>query len=257
MKKKPVSGFQRVLFPLGIWLCFVTMPNFPLFAQQPLTLPSYYAELNIGAQSHFGPYERQAEISGGYDSTSFDHANHYKPGFKTTVPVELVFGFYRPRGFRLESRLGYFQQDMGLIKLISEEEFHLAFVNTLSFNISTLIFLSNAPEKIPFGFFAGFSAGVFYPLKFSLDQDVRNQMGIASIEPHLQLHLSLEGMWNVKITKSGFYFTLKLASDLPSMLVGSLGSVRMADNAAYTVNNHNIKMYSFRISGGIGYTLRR
>lgn len=257
MIKEPESGLYRKLLPAVILLFIGIVTGLPVFAQHPLTLPSYYYEINVGAQSHFGPFDKQAEISGGYDTLFYDSVRHYKPGFKTTVPVEVVFGFYRPRGFRLEGRLGYFYQDIGLVRLNSQEEFHLAFANTLTFNVSALLFLSNYPERIPFGFFAGFSVGCIYPLGFSLDRQVKTLYGIEKIEPLPQLHLSLEGIWNARLTKLGLYFTLKLASDLPSMLVGSTGRFRMEDNAAYTVNNRNIKMYSFRISGGIGYTLRR
>lgn len=257
MMKEPESGFYRMLLPAGILCIIGIFTGYSLLAQQPLNLPSYYYEINIGAQSHFGPFDKQAEISGGYDTLFYDHVSHYKPGFKNTFPVEAVFGCYRPRGFRLEGRLGYFRQDLGLVRLNSEEEFHLAYVNTLSFNISTLIFMSNSPEKIPFGFFAGFSVGGLYPMNFSLDPQIKTQLGIVSVEPHLQLHLSLEGIWNVKITNSGLYFTLKLASDIPSMLVGSLGKFQMNEDAGYLVNDHGIRMYSFRISDGIGYTIRR
>jgi len=120
-----------------------------------------------------------------------------------------------------------------------------------------MLCLSNYPDKNPYGFFAGFSAGCLYPLKFSLDQQIRNQYKIEKIEPHPQFHLSLEGTWNARITRSGLYFTLKLASDIPSMLVGSIGRFHMEPESDYSVNDRGIKMYSFRISGGIGYTFRR
>lgn len=257
MIPEPASGFYRKLLPALILLCNGIAMGLPVLAQHPLSLPSYYYEINIGAQSHFGPFDKQAEISGGYDSLFYDSVRHYKPGFKTTIPVEVVIGYYRPRGFRLEGRLGYFQQDIGLIRLNSEEEFHLAYAPTLSLNFSAMLFLTNSPEKIPYGFFAGFSAGCIYPLQYIVDPGVKTDYGIERIQVRPQLHLSLEGVWNARLTKQGLYFTLKLASDLPSLLAGSTGRFHMDDTAGYTVNSHPVKMYSFRISGGIGYTFRR
>lgn len=238
-----------------ILILFVLLVVYSASAQELNRFPHKYMEFNIGAQSHFGPYEKQAEISGGYDTLFYDHVKHYRPGFRDTYPVEVVFGFYRPRGFRMEGRIGYFKQDLGLIRLNSQEEFHLAYAPALSFNISTMLYLTNHPERIPFGFFAGFSAGCLLPLKYNLDQIVKKEFGLERIEPLPQLHLSLEGVWNARLTRSGLYFTLKLASDLPSLLIGSTGRFHMQEESSWEVNKRPIKMYSFRISTGFGFIL--
>jgi hypothetical protein len=255
MIRKITSGCFKTFILSGKVIFFVLLVVYSASAQELNRFPRKYVEFNIGAQSHFGPYEKQAEISGGYDSLFFDHVKHYRPGFKETFPVEAVFGFYRPRGFRMDGRIGYFKQDLGLIMLNSQEEFHLAYVPTLSLNVSTMLYLTNHPEKIPYGFFAGISAGCLFPLKYNLDQKIKKEFSIEKIEPLPQLHLSLEGVWNARLTRSGMYFTLKLASDLPSMLIGSTGRFHMQEKSSWEVNKRPIKMYSFRISTGIGLVI--
>lgn len=253
MNRKTLFSFRKYLSIAGVILLWGILYSSLLFAQPSKSLPLYYFEINVGSQSHFGPFDHQAEITGGYDSLYFNHLQHFRPGFKTTIPVEMAVGYYRNSRLRLEGRLGYFYQDIGLIRLNSDEEFHLAYVSTISTSLMAMLYLGNYDENLPYGFFIGLSAGCLYPIRFSMDQNISALYGIDKVVPHPQLHFSLEGCWNARITKSGVYLTLRLASDLPSTLIGSTGRFHMQEETAYSANGRGIKMYSFRLSGGIGY----
>jgi hypothetical protein len=254
---KAVSGLVHKIVTSVILIILGYLLAYSANAQESDRLPNKYLEFHIGAQSHFGQTENQAEISGGHDTISFDNMNHFYPGFKSSVPVEIAIAFRCPGRLKIVGCLGYFYHDLGLVKTLGQEEYHFARLGSVSINTSAQLYLGNYIEKIPFGFYCGFSAGCIYPITVSMDKQVEHLFGVDKIISKPQFHLGLEGVWNARLTKSGLYLTLKVATDLPLPLIGSLGKIKMNDDAEYTYNNKGIKMYSIGISGGIGYILSR
>jgi len=80
-------------------------------------------------------------------------------------------------------------------------------------------------------------------MKFTLDKQAKDLFGIDRIVPAAEFHIGMEASWSARIPKTELYFTAKLATELPLSLMGSLGHFRMAEGAAYSVNDHGIKMY--------------
>ncbi len=253
---KPVSGYSQKFVQSGLLVFIWFLIAYSANAQESSRSNDNYFELLIGAQSHFGQTENQAEIYGGYDTMSFDNMNHFYPGFKGSVPVEIAIALQCHGRLRLIGTFGFFDHELGLVKTLSTEEYHFARFGTFSLNASAQLYLGKSKEKIPFGLYCGFSAGCLYPVAISMDKQVENLFGIGSIIPKPQFHMGLEGVWNARLTKSGIYFTLKAATDLPLPLIGSLGKIKMKEDAEYSYNDRGIKMYSIGISGGFGYIIQ-
>ncbi len=214
------------------------------------TNPHWYAELYLGYQSHFGPSEGQAELIGGFDTLSYDRKQHYSPGFKASVPVELGFGWSPNGRFLLEGRLGYFRHDLGLLLSFNREEFHLADADVALFGLAGLFRFPAEQHKIPYALCGGLSATGFYPLQFTLDPDTKTTFGIGQISPGLQVHFSLDGALQLSLGKRGWYAFAKVSVGIPSFRFGALGRFRLQDGSGFTANNQGIKMYSMK--GGLG-----
>jgi len=99
--------------------------NYLLLPAQSNRQNRFTVSVSCGITPHFGQFNPQAELTGGTDTLFFDTLRHYIPGFKSSYPIVINFGYQSQSRFTADLHIDYHIIDVGLIKTFGNEEFNL------------------------------------------------------------------------------------------------------------------------------------
>lgn len=242
----------KIIFRAELILFWVLLINLSISAQQK-SFKHLYTELHLGIKYNFGPSENQAELAGGYDTLSYDNAQHYSPGFKESVPVELVLGYNFDNSFHLESTFSYYKLDMALIQTFSRSEYPLLVADMFSTKVSGLFRFSDEDIDSSFGISTGMSFGAVIPISYAINKETKNYFAIKNFQQNLELFFEINASCYLPLNNDGLYLTAGTSFTLP-WLIGSIGEIELQSGSSYTVVRDEVLLHS--ISGFLGIGCR-
>jgi hypothetical protein len=234
-------------------MLLIFLISFSTQAQQE-SYKHFYTELHLGIKYNFGPSENQAEIVGGFDTLSYDNKLHYSPGFKSSVPVELVLGYNFDNSFHLESNFSYYKLDMALIQTFNRSEYPFLIADIFSMKVSGLFRFSEEDIDSSFGICTGMSFGAVYPFSNEINESTKNYFGIKDFQQNVELFFEINANCYLPLNFYGFYLTAGTSFTLP-WLIGSIGEIELQSGSAYEVVRNEVLIYSISGYLGIGYRL--
>jgi hypothetical protein len=242
----------KIIFRAELILFWVLLINLSVSAQQK-TFKPFYTELHCGIKYNFGPSENQAELAGSYDTLSYDNTQHYSPGFKESVPVELVLGYNFDNSFHLESTLSYYKLDMALIQTFNRSEYPFLIADMFSTKVSGLFRFSDEDIDSSFGISTGMSVGVVLPLSYNINEETKNYFGVKDFQQNIELFFEINASCYLPLNNDGLYLTAGTSFTLP-WLIGSIGEIELQSGSSYTVVRDEVLLHS--ISGFLGIGCR-
>ena len=239
------------MFISKLHLVFILM--FSLFSPaQNSTEQNFYAEFHLGVKYNFGPTETQAEIIGGYDTLSYDHRNHYNPGYKTSVPIELVIGYSFDRLFKIESTFSYYKLDIGLVQTLNRSEYPLLLADMLSVKASGLLCFTEITNDSSIQLYSGISMGAVFPFSKQFNEVTKNNYGINDFHSRTQLFFEINAFGSLALNNNGLYLSAGASFTLP-WLIGSIGQIEMQSGSQYSAVRDKVMLHSISGFLGIGY----
>jgi len=231
-----------------VWLILIALST----QAQQQTFKHLYTELHLGIQYNFGPSEDQAEIAGGFDSLSYDKTQHFYPGFKSSVPIEVVIGYNFNNSFHVESNYSYYKLDMALLQKLDLAEYQFLVADMFSAKVSALFRFSDEDIDSSFGISTGMSFGVVYPFSNEINEETKNYFGIKDFQQNLELFFEINANCYLPLNYYSFYLTAGTSFTLP-WLIGSIGQIEMQSGSNYKVIQNDVFLYSISGYLGIGY----
>lgn len=244
---RKISEISLIVYSFFLFNCKV--------AAQQVSSDSFYFEFHTAIQNSFGPSENQAEIIGGYNPNSYDEKKHLITGFKECFVPEIVVG-YRKKNMQLQSSMGYYKQDIGLIQNFEKVEYPFLLSNMLSVKITALYQLSNSERRGFYGLYAGIFIGTVIPTSYTLNEQTKAEFGIDDFHTAAQFNWGIDFKYNLKLGKKGFYVSGGTSLTFPG-IIGSLGNIELLPSSSYTIVRDEIKMYSINIFCGLGFQLEK
>lgn len=240
---------ETILFVTCFFLFYHTID-----AQQ-IEPRSFYFEFHTAIQNSFGPSENQAEIVGGFNPNSYDTKQHLITGFKECFIPEIAIG-YRKKNIQLQSTIGYYKQDVGIIQNFEKIEYPFLLSNMFSIRTSAS-YQWNISEKWRLnGLYTGVFVGAVFPTSYSLNEQTKGKFGVDDFCPSLQFNWGIDFKYNLRIGKKGLYALGGTSLTFPG-IIGSLGKIKLLPSSSYTIVRDEIKMYSVNLFCGIGFQPRR
>lgn len=244
--RKIILRAELILF----WVFLITLST---LAQQK-NFKHFYTELHLGIKYNFGPTEDQAEIVGGFDSLYYDNFQHFFPGFKTSVPVELVVGYNFDNSVHLESTLGYYKLDMALIQNFNRSEYPFLIADMVSMKVSVLFRISDEDIDSSFGISTGMSFGAVFPFSNEINKETKSYFGIKDFQQSLELFFEVNAIGYLPLNYDGLYLTAGASFTLP-WLIGSIGEIEMQSGSSYSITRDDVLLHSISGFVGVGYRL--
>lgn len=214
---------------------------------------NFYTEFHMGVKYNFGPTETQAEIVGGYDSLSYDHLQHYNPGYKTSVPIEFIFGYIADELFRIEGTLSYYKLDIGLVQTLNLSEYPFLKADMLSIKTSGLFGFNDIANDSSINFSSGISIGAVFPFSSNFSEGTKNNFGIKDFQSGVQIFFEINASGSLALSDR-LYLSAGASFTLP-WVVGSIGKLEMQPGSQYSIVRDEVILYSIGGYLGIGYIL--
>jgi hypothetical protein len=241
----------KTIFRAELILFWVLLITLSISAQQK-NFKHFYTELHLAIKYNFGPSEDQAEIVGGFDTLSYDNTQHYSPGFKSSIPIELVLGYNIDNSFHVESNFSYYKLDMALIQTFNRSEYPFLIANMFSMKMSGLFRFSDEDIDSSFGISTGMSIGVVYPFSNEINEETKNYFGIKDFQQSLELFFEINANCYLPLNNDGLYLTAGTSFTLP-WLIGSIGEIELQSGSSYTIVRDKVLLYSISGYLGLGY----
>lgn len=244
---RKISETSLIVYSFFIFSYKVSAQQFPS--------DSFYFEFHTAIQNSFGPSENQAEIVGGYNPNSYDEKEHLITGFKKCFVPEIVFG-YQKKYIKLQSSIGYYKQDIGLIQNFEKVEYPFLLSNMLFVKVSALYQLSNSEKKGFYGLYTGAFIGTVIPTSNALNAQTKAEFGIDDFRPAAQFNWGIDVKYNLQLGKKGLYVLGGTSLTFPG-IIGSLGYIELLPSSSYTIVRDEIKMHSINLFCGFGFQLEK
>jgi hypothetical protein len=248
-----MKSLHKIINRLALILLLIILISLSIRAQQESS-KHFYTELHLGIKYNFGPSEDQAEIVGGFDSLSYDNTQHYSPGFKSSVPVELVIGYNFDNSFHLESNFSYYKLDMALIQTFNQSESPFLVTNMFSMKVSGLFRFSDEDIDSSFGISTGMSVGAVFPFSDNINEETKDYFAIKNFQTNVEVFFEINANCYLPLNSDGLYLTAGTSFTLP-WLIGSIGHIEMQTGSTYKVVQNEVFLYSISGYLGIGYRL--
>jgi hypothetical protein len=248
-----MKSLHKIINRLALILLLIILISLSIRAQQEI-YKHFYSELHLGIKYNFGPSEDQAEIVGGFDSLSYDNMQHYSPGFKSSVPVDLVIGYNFDNSFHLESNFSYYKLDMALIQTLNQSEYPFLVTNMFSMKVSGLFRFSDEDIDSSFGISTGMSVGAVFPFSDNINEETKNYFGIKNFQTNVEVFFEINASCYLPLNNDGLYLTAGTSFTLP-WLIGSIGEIKLQSGSSYNVIRNEVQLYSISGFIGLGYRL--
>ncbi|MBL7849290.1 MAG: hypothetical protein JNN04_00210 [Cyclobacteriaceae bacterium] len=208
-----------------------------------------------GVVGSFGPSDNQAELVGGQNPASFDGMQHLSPAFKSAATFELTGGMFK-KSFGFDGTVGWFAQPAVMVMAPATSsdgpaQMSLDLMNVRLTPSMRVVGKSNEDEH---GIWIGGFGSFLFPVQTSVYPSLTTLYGIKGINPSVQFNWGMSFRGFFRIGHSGLFGFSEASITLPGV-VGSIGSFQLEPGSSYVLTRSEIKMYSFRIMGGIGYRL--
>jgi hypothetical protein len=247
-----LKTIHKIIFKGNLILIWIILCALAAQAQQK-SFKHFYTELHCGIKYNFGPSEDQAEIIGGFDSLSYDNSQHFAPGFKESVPVELVLGYNFDNSFHLESTFSYYKLDMALIQTFNRSEYPLLIADMFSTKVSGLFRFSDEDIDSSFGISTGMSFGAVIPISYAINKETKNYFDVKDFQQNVELFFEVNAIGYLPLNNNGLYLSAGASFTLP-WLIGPIGEIELQSGSSYTVVKDEVLLHS--ISGFLGIGCR-
>lgn len=221
---------------------------------QDSTNHNFYSEFHLGLKYNFGPTETQAEIVGGYDTLSYDHKQHFSPGYKKSIPLEFLFGYLTDDVFRFEGTISYYKLDIGLLQSLNRSEYPFVILDMISLKASGILGLNEIGDDSSINISSGVSVGAVYPFSTKLNQETQNNFGIKNFQPTVQIFFEISASASLALNDNGLYLEAGTSFTLP-WVIGSIGKLEMQSDSQYSIIRDEVILHSISVYLGIGYIL--
>jgi hypothetical protein len=248
-----MKSVHKIINRLALILLLIILISLSIRAQQESS-KHFYTELHLGIKYNFGPSEDQAEIVGGFDSLSYDNTQHYSPGFKSSVPVELVIGYNFDNSFHLESSFSYYKLDMALIQTFNQSEYPFLIADMFSMKVSGLFRFSDEDIDSSFGISTGMSVGAVLPLSNNINKETQDYFDIKDFQTKVEVFFEINANCYLPLNSDGLYLTAGTSFTLP-WLIGSIGEIELQEGSSFNVIRNEVRLYSISGFIGLGYRL--